>query len=108
VEKTMPSYNKNELDVDRLNEDLLRELKTYADGRKQDVKRGAETPELAALLVEKYAWGVASALKVLEFPARNFIVEADRLVLEIDPKFMENKHRRWAARPAGLMLEASE
>ncbi len=98
----MPLYSKNELDVDRLSEDLLRELKNYADGRKKDVARGAETAELAALLIEKYAWGVASTLKVLEFPSRNLAAEADRLVLEIDPDFAEHTKKRWAARPAGV------
>jgi hypothetical protein len=87
---------------------LLRELKSYAVGRKKDVARGAETPELAALLLDKYAWGVASALKLLEFPARNFTAEADRLVLEIDPDFAENRKKRWAARPASLSFAPAE
>ncbi|WP_176060243.1 hypothetical protein [Paraburkholderia sp. BCC1876] len=38
---------------------LIEEIQTYADGRKSDVARGAKTPALAALMVEKYDEGIA-------------------------------------------------
>jgi hypothetical protein len=98
----MAIYSKDENEVVYLGERLLRELRSYAEGRKKDVDRGAETPALAALLVEKYAWGLATAVKLLEFPAQNITAEADKLVAEIDPYFSENKRKRWAGRPAGI------
>ena len=51
--------------------------------RQRDVQRGAETPELAGLIVDEYGRGLAKA---------------------IDPTVTENRQRRWAARPAGLQI----
>ena len=38
---------------------LVREVQKHASGRSRDVERGAETPRLAALLLQKY--GLASS-----------------------------------------------
>jgi hypothetical protein len=53
-------------------------------------------------------WGLATALKVLEFPARSIIEETNRLVLQIDPNFAMTKKKRLAARPAGLSFGQDE
>jgi hypothetical protein len=83
---------------------LLDHFREYVKGREKDVARGAETPELSALLAEKYGLGMMTAAKLLEFDSGPFMQEVDRLVLAIDPKFKENAKKRWESRPAGLSL----
>jgi len=91
-----------------LQERVVSELREYAASRKNDVARGAETPELAALLVEKYGEGLVKALHIaedlLEVPTSRLRAEVDRLVLEIDPNAEENRKIRWASRPAGVSV----
>lgn len=81
--------------------DILADIRGYAESRQGDVSRGAETAELAALLVDKYCEGVAKALRIagLDSAVR---AEGDRLVRGIDPDFDEHRRARWAARPAAL------
>lgn len=43
--------------MNALQERLLGELKSYADGRKARVLRNAETEALAGLLLEKFGYG---------------------------------------------------
>jgi len=81
---------------------IVQELENYAAARRASVLRGAETPELAALLTEKFGYGVAKALFVLHFDLGDIYAETNRLVLEIDPTALENRQKRWNARPAGL------
>jgi len=83
---------------------LIEEFRGYAHSRKNDVARGAETPELAALLVEKYGHGMVKAAQLLDFDPGSLMGEVDRLVAEIDPEVLANRKERWAARPAGLIL----
>lgn len=96
----------NEQLVTALYEQLLQEIIECAAARKTNIIHGAETPELAALLVEKYGHGMARALKVLanlaNCAATDLTRDVDELVLKIDPCFSENRARRRAARPAGL------
>lgn len=84
----------------------MAELQEYASGRQKDVARGAETPELAALLVEKYGYGLAKAAvlaaDMLDVPCPDLISEVDRWVRRIDPNATENRQKRWERRPAGL------
>ena len=92
--------------IETLNARISEEIRGYAASRKKDVARGAETPELAALLVEKYGSGLAKAAgfvaDLLDAPASDLLTDVNRLVLEIDPKAAENRDRRWQARPVGL------
>ena len=90
--------------ADGLTNRFYRELRDYAKSRRNDVARGAETPELAALLVEKYASGLIKGAQLLDFPLEGFQKEIDSTVLAIDPNFFENQKLRWAARPATLSL----
>jgi len=94
---------------ERFKDKLLEELQSYAGSRRNDVVRGAETPELAALIVEKYAVGGMAAIKaaVEAFNVPMSVFDeygriADQICLEIDPKGAENRKARWAARPAGV------
>lgn len=89
---------------------LLALIADYAAGRRQDVARGRETPELAALLVQKYGYGLCAAVKVLcdETPgvAQAILAAIDAAVAALDPAWAEHARQRWAARPAGLTLAA--
>lgn len=95
-----------------LHERLLADLHRYAAGRRKDIDRGAETRELAGLLVEKYGYGLARALEicgdVLGSQVQSLFAETDKVVLEIDPDAVRHRARRWDARPAGLDLPAPE
>ena len=60
------------------------EVREYANSRASDVKRGAETPELAAAFIDKFAAGMAKALHVVGIDADVTRI-ADAGVREIDP-----------------------
>jgi hypothetical protein len=87
--------------LEAIERDVLADLRGYAASRASDVARGAETPELAALLVDKYCEGMARALYIAGIDSQVRAV-ADRLVREIDPDFEIHKQARWSARPASL------
>ncbi|QBE66463.1 hypothetical protein [Pseudoduganella lutea] len=94
--------------MDALQERVLAELRRYAANRLKDVARGAETRELAGLLVEKYGYGLAKALAIAGelagVPAPDLGREIERVVLEVDPDAVEHRSRRWDAASAGLSL----
>ncbi|SHI11849.1 hypothetical protein [Pollutimonas bauzanensis] len=46
-------------------ERLVLQVREYASGRATDVARGAETPKLAALLLQKYGAGVIDAVATI-------------------------------------------
>jgi hypothetical protein len=89
--------------LEAIERDVLVEMQQYAQSRINDVARGAETPELAALLVDKFCDGMAKALLIagLDSMVR---AEGDRLVRVIDPDFDVHREARWAARPAALIV----
>lgn len=89
--------------LESIERQVIGEIQGYAESRRSDVARGAETPELAALLVEKYGEGLARALHIAGLDSQVHR-EVDRLVREIDPAFEQNKNARWAARPAGVSI----
>jgi hypothetical protein len=87
--------------LESIERQVLAEIDAYAAGRKSDVARGAETPALAALLVDKYGAGLAKALRIAGIDSQ--VQQAtDRLAREIDPDFDLHRDARWNARPAGL------
>ena len=94
--------------MDELQERVLAELRRYAANRLKDVARGAETRELAGLLVEKYGYGLAKALAIAcelaGAPAPDLARDIESVVLEVDPEAVEHRSRRWDAAPAGLSL----
>lgn len=100
------------MNVTDLYERLLADLRRYAASRRKDIDRGAETRELAGLLVEKYGYGLARALEICGDVAgrqvASLYAETDKVVLEIDPDAVQNRARRWDARPAGLDLPAGD
>lgn len=84
---------------------LLGEINEYAHGRKSDVARGAETPALASLMVEKYGYGLMKAAHLLGVADSELLTaEVDRLVAEIDPEHRKHQQYRWESRPAGLSV----
>ncbi|PHV35989.1 hypothetical protein [Janthinobacterium sp. BJB304] len=87
---------------------IREKLYSYVEGRKNDVARGAETAELAALLVQKYGYGLADSANIaanfLDCPQPDLISDVDQLVASIDPDWRANQQRRFSARPASLAL----
>lgn len=91
------------LDAIALN--AMDEIQRYAASRVNNVARGAETPELAALMVEKYGEGMVRALNIAGIDSQ-LQSAIDRLVRSLDPDFEAHRHARWAAHPASLSIEA--
>ena len=96
------------LTLDLLYERVKSDLEAFSRCRKDAVDLGAETPMLAALLVQKYGYGLdkvlALAAELADHPAPRLQKEVDRLVGEIDPHWRENFKLRINARPATLVL----
>ena len=86
---------------------LLAEVRSEAESRRSSVARGAETPELAATLFDKFGWGMSRAAHIIGI-ANSLQQEVVRLVREIDPGFESHRTARWAARPASLRLTDGE
>jgi hypothetical protein len=83
---------------------LINEIRSYADGRKSDVARGAETPALAALLVEKYGEGMAKTLHLLGQDDGDLVRVIDELVREIDLQYPKHRQYRFQGRPVALSI----
>jgi hypothetical protein len=88
--------------LDAIHDDLEKEIHDYAHARQADVARNAETATLAAVLVDKYAAGMAKALDIVGVDSSVMQI-ADALVREIDPNFEAHREARWKARPADLL-----
>lgn len=86
---------------------VIEEIQHYAAGRKKDVERGAETPALAALMLEKYGEGMAKMLSGFGGSNASLMQEVDRLVREIDPQYPKHRQYRFEAKPAGLAVNGS-
>jgi hypothetical protein len=90
-------------------ERLIRAVKDFADGRVKDVARRAETPKLAALLVQKYGLGVVDAAAAIFESPRTVgpIGEVvDEETAKIDPLWREHARERWAGRPADVVAHS--
>lgn len=74
---------------------LIAAIREFAQGCKADVERGAETPGLASLMVEKYGYGLMKAADVLAVEDSHLLTaEVDRLVAEIDPQHCKHQQYR--------------
>ena len=92
--------------IEAIQHDAAAEIESYAASRRNDVARRAETAELAAVMVDKYASGMAKALQIVGVDADVQVI-ADRLVREIDPEFEVHQRVRWAARPATIPMSTA-
>lgn len=88
-----------------IEQQVIAEIESYSESRRNDVSRGAETAELAAALLDKYGSGMARALHIAGLDSAVQAV-TDKLVREIDPDFDKHRQARWAARPASLSVVA--
>jgi hypothetical protein len=92
-------------------EAALAKLEEYARARQKDVARGAETPALAGLIVQKYGYGLVEAFQLIAERLHDgsrigpTYSDVDRAVAMVDPDWRENQQKRWAARPASLDAE---
>ena len=76
---------------------ILETLKRYAKNRVYACEKGNESPELSALLVEKYAIGMVDAIRTLQHDIDiNLIAsKANQLCRSIDPNTEENRKLRY-------------
>lgn len=85
---------------------LVQQVKDYAIGRARNVARGAETPYLAALLLQKYGLGVAKAVAVIfdsQRAADPIFKVLDEETSKIDPLWREHNQDRWTEHPADIV-----
>lgn len=84
------------------------DLESFARSRRDAVARGAETAVLAALLTQKYGYGLAKVLRMAaelaDHPAPDLTSDVDRQVEAIDPNWRSNFALRINARPATLVF----
>ncbi len=86
-------------------ERLVSQVNKYAQGRANDVARGAETPRLAVLMLQKYGRGLIEAVSEIYGSPRAADPISQTLDAESeksDPSWREHDKARWAARPADL------
>lgn len=85
-------------------EALIELVQGYANVRAECVRRGSETPYLAALLTAKHGVGMVRAVSVFldGFPV-GLQAAMDAEVGKLDPAWQQRDRERWAARPAGVM-----
>lgn len=91
-------------------ERLIFEIQNYAKGRTSDVERGAETPRFAALLLQKYGYGMIDAIRIMTDNDRSIDTSLlykilDEEVEKIDPKWQEHMKERWEARPVDIKMD---
>ncbi len=91
--------------LDLVANNLAVEFRQEAASRRAAVARGAETPELAATLLEKFGYGLAKAAHIAGIPS-DLMREVDQVVVEIDPNFEANRKARWASTPAAITYTA--
>jgi len=87
-------------------ERLVQQVRQYAAGRASDVSRGAETPRLAALLVQKYGRGVVDAVAAIYDTPRaadTISKVVDEETAKIDPLWRDHDRDRWTARPSDVV-----
>ena len=99
-------------DTKRFYDAARADLDAFAVSRKRDVARGAETSELAGLLVQKYGYGLAKAVRLAselaDHPAPDLIADVDRAVADIDPDWRANQVRRFESRPASVSFTKND
>jgi len=106
------------IDIKEINEQLLlaafeQMVRDYAKRRENDVRRGAESPHLAALLVQKYGLGILDTaflfldtiggLQNVGTILNELGKTVDDAVVKIDPLWREHAQERWAMRPADVV-----
>lgn len=84
---------------------LLLKAQDYAEGRITNIARGAETPRLAALLVQKYGLRLADAASaIFDTHAGDAVLKrVDELTEQIDPDWRAHDRERWEGRPADVV-----
>lgn len=78
-------------------ESLVAQVRSYAESRANDVARGAETPRLAALLLQHYGRGVIDAAGVIFDSLRAadpISAVLDEETAKIDPEWREHNRER--------------
>lgn len=98
----------DDLVIARIKKALENSIGEYAKGREKDIARGAESEELAGLIIEKYGYGVNEAARILfeimDLPRIDLVQVVDKTQELLDPNAKANRKLRWDARPATITL----
>lgn len=89
-----------------IEEELVNKIKEYAKGRTRCVEMGLETPKFAALLLQKYGYGIADAGYVLRdngIDISCLYKIVDEEVGKIDSNWREHAKERWEGKPADIV-----
>ncbi|AVT09667.1 hypothetical protein [Paracidovorax avenae] len=89
----------------RVVESLVRQVEEYAAGKFSDVARGAETPRLAGLLMQKYGRGVVDAAAIIFGSPRAadpISAAVDEATSALDPEWRVHDLERWAGTPSDI------
>lgn len=95
-------------------EQLAIRVKDYASVRTKNVARGAETPTLAALLLQQYALGIQDSVAIIFDENRvaldcfRSFVDVDAEIAKIDPQWREHGRDRWKFSPADIVNASKE
>jgi hypothetical protein len=95
------------MDHDELTGALIQHILVEAKSRSDAVRRGAETPRLAALLLHKFGRGAIGAFSIASdessaVRAASNVLDSE--LVRLDPSWRANDRQRWAACPADLAL----
>lgn len=94
------------MDEKAIIERISKNIKDFANGRANDIARGAETPRLAAALLQKYGQGLADAVTVFYDTPRvadTIFKVLDEETYKIDPQWREHNKERWEGQPADII-----
>lgn len=95
------------MDHDELTGALIQHILEEAKSRSDAVRRGAETPRLAALPLHKFGRGAICAFSIVSddssaVRAASNVLDSE--LFRLDPGWRANDRERWAACQADLVL----
>lgn len=89
-------------------EKMIQQIRQHAKDRAKSVTRGAETPHLAGLLLQKYGQGVIDTINELYSTPRasdEIYKVLDEETAKIDPEWKIHNKQRWSGHPADICIK---
>ncbi|WP_242298585.1 hypothetical protein [Bacillus cereus group sp. BfR-BA-01382] len=89
-------------------EKMIQQIRQHAKERAKCVLRGAETPHLSGLLLQKYGCGVIDTINELYSTPRasdEIYKVLDAETVKIDPEWKLHNKQRWSGHPADICIK---
>lgn len=89
-------------------EKMIQQIRQHAKDRAKSVARGAETPHLAGLLLQKYGQGVIDTINAIYSSPRasdEIYKILDAETAKIDPEWKLHNKQRWSGHPADICIK---